>query len=144
MFFSHLASRFAWLYFFQYNMIHFCNKTRNSYDFLMIEIALKFNSKVHVSLCQYQLDIFVPSIQNWLTLDAKSTKIYLWKPSSASANLKLLCKPDSLSEEVLTIFPNSMFFSWRMQKTTAPNGFPRHWLNQSLRHYINFSDKHCG
>ena len=115
--FSYLASRVRMaLFFFQYIVIDFCYKTRNGYDFLMIEMALRFNTKAHDSLCQYQLHIFVPSIQNWLSLDAKSTKNHLCKPSSASANLKLLCKPGSLSADVLTITPNSMFSVEKCEK----------------------------
>ena len=44
---------------------------------------------------------FLPSIQNWLTLDGESTKIQFCKPPSASANLKLPCKPG--------IIPTAMF-----------------------------------
>ena len=54
----------AWLCSFQNNVVHFCNKTRYGYEFLMKELALRFNTKVHVSLCQYQLYKFVSSIQN--------------------------------------------------------------------------------
>ena len=99
-----------WLCSFQNKVVHSCNKTRYGYEFLMKEIALRVNTKVHVSLCQYQLYKFVPSIQNWLTLDGKSIKIHFCKPSSASANLKLLCKPGIPSPEVLTIIPTAMFF----------------------------------
>ena len=95
----------AWLCSFQNKRVHICNKTRYGYEFSMKELALRFNTKVHVSLCQYQLYKFVRSIQNWLTLDSKSTKILFCKPSSASANLKLPCKPGILSPEVLTIIP---------------------------------------
>ena len=92
-------------------MVHFCNKTRYGYKFLMKELALRFNTKVHVSLWQYPMYKFVPSIQNWLTLDGESTKIHFCKPSSASANLKLPCKPRIPSPEVLTIIPTAMFFT---------------------------------
>ena len=101
----------AWLCSFQKRVVHFCNKTRYGYVFLMKELAPRFKIKVHVSLCQYRLYKFVPSIQKWLTLDVESTKIHLCKPSSASANLKLLCKPGILSPEVLTIFATAMFFT---------------------------------
>ena len=76
----------------------------------MKELALRFNTKVHVSLCLHQLYKIVPSIQNWLTLDDESTKIHFCRPSSASANLKLLCKPGIPSPEALTIFPTAIFF----------------------------------
>ena len=101
----------AWLCSFQNNVVHFCNKTRYGYEFLMKELVLRFKTKVHVSLCQYQLYQFNPSIQNWLTLDGESTKIHFCKHSSASANLKLPCKPDIPSPEVLTIIPTVMFFT---------------------------------
>ena len=77
----------------------------------MKELAIRFNTKVHVSLCQYQLYKFVPSTQNWLTLDSGSTKIHFCKPSSASANLKLPCKPGILSPEVLSILPTAILFT---------------------------------
>ena len=77
----------------------------------MKELALRFNTKVHISLCQYQLYKFVPSIQNWLTLDGESTKIHFCKPSSASANLKLPCKPGIPSPEMLTVIPTALFFT---------------------------------
>ena len=51
------------------------------------------------------------SIQNWLKLDGESTKFNFCKPSSASANLKLLCKPGIQSLKVLTIIPTAMFFT---------------------------------
>ena len=54
----------AWLCSFQNNVVHVCNKTRYGYEFLMKELALRFNTKVHLSLCQYQLYKFLPSIQN--------------------------------------------------------------------------------
>ena len=101
----------AWLCSFQNNVVHFCNKTRYGYEFLLKELALRFNTSVHVSLCQYQLYKFVPSIQNWLTLDGESTKIPFCKPLSLSANLKLPCKPGIPSPEMLTIFPNAKFFT---------------------------------
>ena len=44
-------------------------------------------------------------------IDSLSTKIYFCKPSSASANLKLPCKPGISSPEVLTIIPTAMFFT---------------------------------
>ena len=75
----------------------------------MKELATRFNSKIHVSLCHYQMYKFNPSIRNWLTLDGKSTQIYFCKP--LSANLKLTCKPGIPSPEVLTIFPTAMFFT---------------------------------
>ena len=53
----------------------------------------------------------VPSIQNWLTLDGESTKIHFCKPSSAPANLKLLCKLGIPSPEVLTISPTAIIFT---------------------------------
>ena len=96
---------------FKKNVVHFCNKTRNGYEFLMKELALRFNAKVHVSLCQYQLYKFVPLIQNWLTLDGESSNIYFCKPSSASAIFKLPCKPGIPSPEVLKINPTAMFFT---------------------------------
>ena len=77
----------------------------------MKELALRFNSKVHVSLYQYQLYKFVRSIQNWLTLDEESTKTDFCKPSSASAKLKQPCKPGISSPEVPTIIPTAMFFT---------------------------------
>ena len=77
----------------------------------MKELALRSNAKVHVSLCQYQLYKFVPSIQNWLTLDGESTNIYICKPSSGSAIFKLSCKPGISSPEVLKINPTAMFFT---------------------------------
>ena len=77
----------------------------------MKELARRFNTKVHVSLYYYQLYKFVPSIQNWLTLDGKNTKKIFCKPSSASANLKLPCKPDIPSPEMPTIIPTAMFFT---------------------------------
>ena len=77
----------------------------------MKELALRFNTKVHVSLCQYQLYKFILSTRNWLTLDGESTKIHFCKMSSASANLRLPCKPGIPSPEVLTIIPTAMFFS---------------------------------
>ena len=90
----------------------FVTKTaRCGYEFLMKELALRFNTKVHVSLGQYQLNKCVPSIENWLTLDGESTKIHFCKPSSASANLKVPCKPDISSPEVLTIIPTALFFT---------------------------------
>ena len=91
----------AWLCSCQNNVVHFCRKkTRYGNEFLMKELARRFNTEVHVSLCHYQLYKFVQSIQNWLTLDGKSTKICFCKPSSASANLKLPCKPDIPSPEM--------------------------------------------
>ena len=101
----------AWLCSFQNNVVHFCNKTRYGNEFLMKELALRLNTKVHFPLCQYQLYKFVPSIQNWLTLESESTKIHFCKPSSASANLKLPCKPHIPSPEVLTIIPTARFFT---------------------------------
>ena len=77
----------------------------------MKELAFRFNTKVSFSLCQNQLYKFVPSMQNWLTLDGESTKIHFCKPSSASANLKLSCQPGIPSPEVLTIIPTAMFFT---------------------------------
>ena len=100
----------AWLCSFQNNVVHFCNKTRYGYEFIMKKLALRFNTKVHVSLCQYQLYKFVRLIQNWLTLDGKKTNIHFCKPSSASANIKLPCKPGIPSPEVLTNIPTAMFF----------------------------------
>ena len=35
----------AWLCSFQNNVVHFCNKTRYDYEFLMKELALRFNTK---------------------------------------------------------------------------------------------------
>ena len=101
----------AWLCSFQNNVVHFCNKTRYGDEFLIKELALRFNTKVYVSLCQYQLFKFIPSTQNWLTLDGESTNIHFYKTSSASANLKLPCKPGFPSPEVLTIIPTAMFFT---------------------------------
>ena len=101
----------AWLCSFQNNLVHFYNKTRYCYEFLMKELAIRFNTKVHVSLCQYQLYKLLPSIQNWLNLDGESTKIHFCKPSSATANLKLPCKPGIPSQEVLKIIPTAMFFT---------------------------------
>ena len=98
-----------WLCSFQNKVVHYCNKTRYGYEFLMKEIALRFNTKVHVSLCQYQLYKFVPSIQNWLTLDSKSIKIHFCKPSSASASLKLLCKPATQVQKCLQSFQLQCF-----------------------------------
>ena len=92
-------------------MIHFCNKTRYGYEFLMKKLSLRFNTKVHVSLCQYQLYKLVSSIHNWLTLDGESAKSHFCKPSSASANLKLPCMPGIPSPEGLTIIPTAMFFT---------------------------------
>ena len=54
---------------------------------------------------------FVPSIQNWLTLDGESTKIHFCKLQSASANIKLPCKPGIPCPEMLTIIPKAMFFT---------------------------------
>ena len=62
----------------------------------------------YVSINLYK---FVPSIQNWLTLDCESTNIQFCKPSSASANLNLPCKPGIPSPEGLTIIPTPMFFT---------------------------------
>ena len=90
-------------------MVHFFNKTRYGYEFLMKELALRIKIKVDLSLCQYQLYKFVPSIQTWLTFDGESAKNHFCKPSSASANLKLPYKPGIPSPEVLTIIPNAMF-----------------------------------
>ena len=101
----------AWLCFFQIIVVQFFNKTRYGYEFSLKELALRFNTKVHISLCQYQLYKFVPSIQNWLTLDGESTKIHSCKPSSASANLKLPCKPGIPCPEVLTIILIAMLFT---------------------------------
>ena len=84
----------------------FCNKTRYGYEFLRKELVLRFNTKVHVQLYK-----FLPSIQNRLTLDSESTNIHFCKPSSASVNLKLPCKPGITSPEVLTIIPTAMFFT---------------------------------
>ena len=98
----------AWICSIQNNVVHFCNKTRYGYEFLMKDIAVRFNTKVHVYLCHYQLYKFVPSIQNWLTLDGESTKIHFCKLSSASANLKLPCKPGIPSPEVLTFIPTAI------------------------------------
>ena len=78
----------SWLFSFQNNLVLFCNETRYGYEFLVNQLALRFNTKVYASLCQYQLYKFVPSIQNWLTLDGESTKIHFCKPSPASANLR--------------------------------------------------------
>ena len=75
-------------------MVHFCNKTRYGYEFLKKELALRINTKVHVSLCQYQ-----------------KYQIHFCKPSSASANLKLPCKPGIPSPEVLTIISTAKFFT---------------------------------
>ena len=101
----------AWLCSFQHNVVRFCNKTRYGYEFLMKELALRFKTKVHVSLCQYQLYNFVPSIQKCITLDGGSTNIRFCKPSSASANLKLPCKPGIPCPEVPTVIPTAMFFT---------------------------------
>ena len=101
----------AWLCAFQNNVVHFCNKICYGYEILMKELAFRFNSKVHVSLCQYQLYKSVPSIQNWLTVDGESTKIHFCKPSSAYVNLKLPCKPGIPRSEVLTIFPTALLFT---------------------------------
>ena len=101
----------ALLCFFQINVVHFCNKTRYGYEFLLKELALRFNTKVHISLCQYQLNKFVPSIHNWLTLDGESTKIHFCKPSSASVNLKLPCKPGIPCPEVLTTILFAILFT---------------------------------
>ena len=49
--------------------------------------------------------------QNWLNLDDESTNIHFCKPSSASANLKLPCKPGIQSPEVFTIMQTAMFFT---------------------------------
>ena len=99
----------AWLCSFQNYLVHFCNKTRYGYEFLMKELALRFNTKIHVSLCQYQLYNFVPSIQKWFILDGKSSKNHFCKPSSASASLKLPCMPGIPSPEVRTILPIAFF-----------------------------------
>ena len=99
----------AWICSFQYNVVHFCNKTRYGYEFLMKELALRFNTKVHVSLCHNQPYKIVPSIQNRLTLDGESTKLHFCKLSSASAISKLPCKPGIPSPEVLTFLPTAMF-----------------------------------
>ena len=101
----------AWLCSYQNNVVHFCNKSCYGYEFLMKELALSFNTKFHVTLCQYQLYKFVPSIQIWLTLDGESTKFHFCKPSSASANLKLPWKPGIPGPEVLAIIPTAMFFT---------------------------------
>ena len=37
---------------FQNNVVHFYNTTCYGYEFMMKELALRFNTKVHVSLCQ--------------------------------------------------------------------------------------------
>ena len=91
-------------------MVHFCNKTHYDYEFLIKDLALGFDTKVHVSFCQYQMYKFVPTIQNWLTLNGEKTNIHFCKPSSASVNLKLPCKPGIPSPEVRKIIPTAMFF----------------------------------
>ena len=97
----------------QNNFVHFRNKTRFGYEFLMKELATKFNTKIHVSVSQYQLYKFVPSIQTWLTLDAESTKIHFCTSSSIfEKNLKLPCQHSLRSfPRVLTIIPTAMFFT---------------------------------
>ena len=77
----------------------------------MKKLAFSFNSNVHVSLCQYQLYKFIPSIQNWHTVDGESNKIHFCKPASGSANLKMPCKPGIPRSEVLTIIPTALFFT---------------------------------
>ena len=77
----------------------------------MKQLALRFNNKARVSLYHYQLYKFVPSIQNWLTLDTESTKILFCQPSSASANSRLPCKPGILSPKKLTIIPTAMLLT---------------------------------
>ena len=91
-------------------VVDFCNKTRYGYEFLMKALALRFNTKVHVSLCQYKLYKFVPSIQNWLTLDGESTNIHFCKPLYASANLKLPCKPGIPKQKCLQSLQLQCFF----------------------------------
>ena len=95
----------------------------------MKELAIRFTNKIQVSLCQYQLFKFVPSIQNWLKLDGESTKIIFYKPSSASANLKLLFKPGIQSLKVLTIIPTAMFFT---KNEIIPGRLIKHCLREPI------------
>ena len=77
----------------------------------MKELALRFNTEVHVlimSVSTVQI-YFVNS--KWLLLDGESTNSHFCKPLSASANLKLPCKPGIPCPEVLTIIPTAMFFT---------------------------------
>ena len=85
------------------NGVDFSNKTRYGYKFLMKELALRFNTKVHVSWSQYQSYLFDPSIQNWINIIGESTIIHFFKPSTASANLKLPCKTGIPCPELLKI-----------------------------------------
>ena len=55
----------AWLCSFQINVVNFCNKTCNVYEFLMKELALRFNTKVHIPLIQYQVYKFIPAHLRW-------------------------------------------------------------------------------
>ena len=95
---------FAWLCSFQNNVVHFCNKTRYGYEFLLKEIALGLNTKFTFNY----VSINCTSLFR-LTLDGESTKIYFCKPSFASANLKLPCKPCVPSPEKLTIISTAIF-----------------------------------
>ena len=89
----------------------FVNKTRYGYEFLMKALAEKFNCKIHVSAQQYSLYNCLPSIQQFMTLEADSTKIHFCKfKHGADNNLQIPCQHSlGFYPDVLKIIPTAMF-----------------------------------
>ena len=101
-------------------IVLFVNKTRYGYEFLMKALAEKFNCKIHVSAQQYSLYNCLPSIQQFMTLEADSTKIHFCKfKLGADNNLQIPCQQSlSFYPDVLKIIPTAMFFT---KAESSPN-----------------------
>ena len=95
------------------NVVHFQNRTRYGYEFLMKELAERFNTKIHVNIQQFELYNFVPSIQKFLTVEPSLTFLHFCKSFCGfDANLKLPCQHSlNFMPQVLTIIPTAMFFT---------------------------------
>ena len=84
----------------------------HGYEFLMKELAVRFNTKVHVSLCQYQLYQFVPSIHTGSPFRWRNYQNPFLQAVVYVCELrKKPCKPGISSPEVPSIIPTAMFFT---------------------------------
>ena len=110
----------------------FVNKTRYGYEFLMKALAEKFNCKIHVSDQQYSLYKYLPSIQQFMTLEADSTKIHFCKfKPGADNNLQIPCQHSlGFYPDVLKIIPTAMFFT---KAESSPNSLVKAVIEKTIR-----------
>ncbi|XP_065842696.1 protein artemis-like isoform X2 [Oscarella lobularis] len=106
--------------------VHFVHMNCNSfgYEHVLLEVAEKFNTQIHVHPSTYASYTALPDITKYLTTDPRSTWIHaccwkLYKRQGVSIPCGILAPPVNGKHQVLRLKLTTMWF------TKLPDGFPK-------------------